>query len=227
MKSLCLGAMCAVLVLALSLGSAPAAAQSDVDWDTVKRIWNTLTVEEQEGYNALMEEIRIATTPSRSPLLTPGDTCGAATPEIGTIPYADGSDTTGQADDYNLGADGTCAGGGSQFGGTGTGPDTAYLVRTDLDCDVNVNMAPPAGVDMGLYVVTDCAALAASCEGVDDAGGGGVAEDVGFSATAGTDYFIITDGFNGSSGPFNLTITETTATGCTLVPVELHSFSID
>jgi hypothetical protein len=208
------------------LGAGTAAAQSagDVDWDAVKAAWGTLTEAERAAYEELIAGM------TSGIVRTPGDTCGAATHEVGTLPYADSDTTVGLAD--NITISGTpCAGGGSQFAGTGTGPDIAYRVRPDVTCSVNVNMDPtdvaPNADDLALYVVTDCANPAASCLRVDDAGGAGTAEDTAFSATAGVDHFIIVDGFTGAAGPFNLTITETTSTGCELVPVELQQFRIE
>ncbi|MBK8434169.1 MAG: hypothetical protein IPL28_24050 [Chloroflexi bacterium] len=46
---------------------------------------------------------------------------------------------------------------------------------------------------------------------------GGIAEQVSIDASAGIEYFIVVDGYSGSNGPFDLSISETTATGCQLV----------
>lgn len=215
-----------MLVLAALLGAGTAAAQSaaDVDWDAVKAAWSSLTPSERAGYEALMPP----RAGGRNRLAA--DTCMAATHDISTLPYMTSSTTTGLADDVSLAAAGACAGGGAQFGGTGTGPDIAYRVTPDINCSVNVNMDPTDTTgpdDLALYVVTDCSSVAASCLGVDDAGGNGTPEDVAFAATAGVDHFIIVDGFLGAAGPFALTITETTTTGCQLVPVELQNFTIE
>lgn len=213
------------IVLIAGVAYAQPADRGNVDWDNVKQIWNTLSPGEQAAYLAMGRD-RAARAPGGTNL-APGDTCPGASNEIGSLPYGDSDTTVGLVDDYDLAASGTCAGGGSQFSGTGDGPDLVYLVETDVNCSVNVNMDPEAGVDLALYIVTDCASLASTCVGVDDAGGGGTAEDVAFAATAGTDYFIIVDGFNGASGAFDLSINETTATGCQLVPVELTGFSLE
>ncbi len=149
----------------------------------------------------------------------PGDTCAAATLEVGTLPYVHSDTTAGRTDDYNLSAEpASCAGGGSQFGGTGIGPDLVYRITVDQTCDLQVRMQS-VSADMNVTVVTDCADLDGSCLGVDDAGGGGAPEDVFFTAAAGTDYLIIVDGWNGNNGAFDLTITETTSTGCHLSPI--------
>ncbi len=212
----------------LLLVSGPLAAQN-IDLNHVKSIWNTLTPDEQAAYERMvMADARAKALGSsiRPVLRAPGDSCGAATPEIGALPYMDSGDTTGLADDYNLGAEANpCAGGGSQFSLTGDGPDIAYKMRVDATCDVNVNMDPVAS-DMSLYVVTDCGDVDDTCLGVDDAGGGGTAEDVAFTASAGTMYWVIVDGFGGSSDAYDLTVTETTATGCELIPVELETFNV-
>ena len=69
--------------------------------------------------------------------------------------------------------------------------------------------------------------MAGSCVGVDDAGGPSNPEDVAFTAQAGTTYYIVVDGVAASTDMYTLVVTETSATGCQLVPVELQSFTID
>jgi hypothetical protein len=59
---------------------------------------------------------------------------------------------------------------------------------------------------------------------MDDDGASNTNETVTWNAVAGTEYFVIIDGFNAANGTFDLTIT---GTGCNLVPVELQSFSVD
>lgn len=151
---------------------------------------------------------------------TPGDTCTAATLEVSGIPFMDSSTTVGETDDYVYGL--TCFGFNEM---SGIGPDLAYRIRTDLTCDITVEVDPLAN-DLALFVLTDCD-NAATCVGGDDSNGSGFPEQVSFTATAGTEYFIVVDGFNGASDAFDLTVTEDSSTGCQLVPVELQSFSIE
>lgn len=156
----------------------------------------------------------------------PGDDCASATYEIGALPWGPYSDTTtGLSDTYDLGGSGTCAGGGTQYGTTGDGPDAAFLLRVDQDCDITVSADPTTSWDLALYVVTDCGSLASSCMGVDDSGGSGTQEDVTFFATAGTDYYVIVDGYNGGNGPFDFSVA--TIGNCSLVPVELIDIRVE
>ncbi|MFC2029726.1 SdrD B-like domain-containing protein [Chloroflexota bacterium] len=149
--------------------------------------------------------------------LFPGDECALADYELDTLPYGASNDTTIMTDDYDLALAGQCAGGGTQYSQTGTGPDVVYQLATNVTCGLNVNLDPESA-DLSLYVLSpDCGAVAANCLGVDDAGLSGDAEDVAFTAAAGQNYYVIVDGWNGDAGGFDLTITETTATGCQLV----------
>ena len=217
-------------LVALAALCTSAMAQQDptqVDWNNVKQIWNTLTPEEQRAYEELALR-RSRVTAFGKPILskTVGENCATATPELG-LPFNAGDDTTGAVDDINLNASGSCAGGGSQFSTTGTGPDLMYSFEVDISCDVDVSMDPTGIEDLALYVITDCGNVATSCLGVDDAGGGGTEENLTFSAAAGTTYYVVIDGFAGDDGPFDLTLNENGATGCTAVPVELQSFSVE
>lgn len=149
-----------------------------------------------------------------------GNTCSLA-PYIGASfqsgPLPQQGNTSGIIDSYNLHQDGSCAGGGFQISGTGQGPDLVFRIHTDRTCDLQVTMDPEAA-DLALYVVTDCGALASSCVGVDDAGVSGQPEDVTFTAEAGTDYYVIIDGYADGEGSFDLTVAETTSLGCHLMP---------
>ena len=179
---------------------------------------------------------------------TPGDTCVAATNEISTLPFGPAADTTvGAVDNFDLPADTAaptctaadlCTGAGPAaslprggiYTGTGTGPDRAYKIRTDANCTLTITMDPTSTQDLGLIVYqANCSNSLADCNCVDDTGGGGTAESVTLNAIAGTDYFVVTDGYSssavppGPSGPYTLTIT---GTGCQLTPVELIDFSV-
>ncbi len=209
-----------VFVLAAGLGGVPtlATAQDPLRGD-LKAIWSSLTAEEQAAYHqAGLELAAKSSTPAGR---APGDTCGAATLEVGSLPYNDANTTVGLTDDYTFGA--ACGGFNAS---SGVGPDIAYVVQTDVDCDVTVTMDPDAA-DLALWVVTDCSDPVAGCVGGDDSGGNGTAEQVSFTATAGVDHFIVVDGFGGAADAFTLSITETTQTGCSLVPVELLHIQVD
>lgn len=180
--------------------------------------------------------------------LTSGDTCPSATFEVQALPFNNSSTTVGLVDDYKLPPDTTaptctasttCTGTGaaaslprgSIYTGTGTGPDRAYRIRTSANCTLSVAMTPTGGQDLGLITYqSQCSNSLADCDCVSDQGVANVTETISMNAIAGTDYFVVVDGYStsgvapGPSGPFNLAIT---GTGCTLTPVELQNFGID
>lgn len=239
--------------LVLSLGQEALAQQGGIDEVKVKKaIADQMTPEELTAYKArLAAQLRINRVQSSlTGLVAPlaADTCTDATPEISTLPYGPVADTTvGQIDNYDLPPDtsaptctastnctGAPAGRGNIYTGTGTAPDRAYRIRTDVDCTLNITMDPTGAQDLALIVYqAACSNNLADCVCVDDTGVGGVAESVSLDAIAGTDYFIVIDGYStgaappGPSGPFTLTVSETTATGCILTPVELQNFSVE
>ena len=182
---------------------------------------------------------------------TPGDTCLVATNEVSALPFNPPADTTvGQVDDFKIPADTTnptcsapttCTGAGPAgslprgaiYTGTGVGPDRAYKIRTNVACTLNITMDPTGAEDMALVTYqTQCSNNPADCACVDDTGVGGVAESVSLTTVAGTDYFIVADGYSsggtppGPSGPFTISVTETTATGCALVGAASADLSI-
>jgi hypothetical protein len=169
----------------------------------------------------------------------PADTCPLTTPESGPLPFGPVAGTTvGDTDDYDLPADTTaptctastnCVGGasagsgprGAIYTGTGLGPDRAFHIKTDANCTLTISMDPTGAEDLGLIVYqTTCSNSLADCVCVDDTGIGGVAETVAVDAVAGTDYFVVVDGYAsggtppGDAGPFTLGIT---GSGCSLV----------
>lgn len=198
---------------------------NDVNWSQVKTVWHTLTASEQAEYMELYDEYleanqgQIGSTPAatilgKSVMPSPraaSDTCGMGY-EIGALPYADTNATTGFVDDYQLLGD--CGGATSE---PYTGEDLTYLVQVDQTCDLFATITND-DYDSALYVLTDCGAQTCVAGGDDP-------EDLTFTATAGTDYWVVVDGWSGQDGNYDLTISESTATGCLLVPVELQSFS--
>ena len=185
------------------------------------------------------------------PQRAPGDTCAVATNEVSALPFNPAADTTvGQVDNYDLPADTTnptcaapttCTGAGPAgslprgaiYTGTGTAPDRAYKIRTNIACTLNVTIDPTGAEDLAAIVYeTQCSSNLADCGCVDDTGVGGAAETISLSTVAGTDYYVVADGYStgatppGPSGPFTLSITETTATGCQLVGAASADLSI-
>lgn len=213
-----------------------------------KAIADTMTPAELTAYRA-----RLAANFSNIPQpQTPADICTAATPEIGSLPFGPIADTTvGATDNFDLPADTTaptctassaCTGAGPAgslprgaiYTGTGTAPDRAWRIQTSANCTLNITMDPTGAQDLALIVYqSSCSSLLSDCACVDDTGVGGVAEAVSLDAVAGTEYFIVVDGYStggtppGPSGPYTLAVTETTATGCSFVPVELQKFSVE
>lgn len=249
MKKLFLTLSCAVLA---SAGAAPSFAATAADVKVKKAIADAMTPEQLAAYKELMAARINAgafdNAKGNGAGLTPGDTCTAATPEIGTLPYTPAADTTvGATDNFDLPPDttnptctasSTCTGAGPAgslprgaiYTGTGTAPDRAYSLTTSANCNLTVNMAPTSTQDLALIIYQSaCSSLLSDCVCVDDTGVGGVAESVLLSAVAGTNYFAVIDGYStggtppGPSGPYQLSVT---GTGCTLVPVELLDFTI-
>lgn len=247
----------AVVALALSLGiGSEVTAQPGGKVLVKQAIADAMTPAELAAYKERLAE-RIATRrfDNAAPgpgIQTPADTCVATTPEVATLPFGPVADTTvGQTDNFDLPADTTnptcaasttCTGAGPAgslprgaiYTGTGTAPDRAYQIQVDVSCTVSITMDPTGAQDLALIVYqSTCSSLLSDCVCVDDTGVGGVAETVTLDAVAGTTYFVVIDGYStggtppGPSGPFTLAITETTATGCDLTPVELQGFSVD
>lgn len=243
---------CAAVAL---LGFAVQAAAITPDEVRVKKaIADKMTPDELAAYKRILAErynqgAFDKAKGGNSPILAPGDTCTAATPEISALPYNGAADTTvGQVDNFDLPADTTnptCAVGASCTGagpagslpfgaiytGTGTAPDRAYRIQTDANCALTITATPTSAWDTSLIVYqANCSSALTDCACVDDTGVGGDAESVTLNAVAGTVYYAVIDGYSagatppGPSGGFNLSIT---GTGCSLVPVELQSFAVD
>jgi hypothetical protein len=242
---------CATAVLAVGLAPSQAATAADVR--VKKAIADSMTPEQLAAYKELLAARVNAGVFDRAAKgngvgLTPGDTCTAATPEIGPLPYNPAADTTvGQTDNFDLPeangattctAPSTCVGAGplgasprgAVYTGTGTGPDRAYSLTTSANCNLTISMDPTGPEDMALIVYEGtCSNSLSDCVCVDDTDLGGVAESVALSANAGVNYFAVIDAYSsgaappGPSGPFTLSVT---GAGCSLVPVELLDFTI-
>jgi hypothetical protein len=230
------------LVASMALLALPLRAEENVDTSTIlvkKKIADTMTPEQLQAYKEriarnLASRRRAPGLPRTGEPETPGDTCPAATPESSTLPYNPPADTTvGATDDYNItgactASSTACVGGsppggpvrGMTYAGTGVGPDRAYHIKTDANCDLTITMTPQTLADLALMVFQPtCQDAGSGCLCIDDTAIGGGFEQVQLTAVAGTDYFIVIDGYTqGSnpptSGPFTLSIT---GTGCNLV----------
>lgn len=247
MKFACLGVAAALVLPALVSSAAITPDQVKVK----AALAATMTPEQLAAHKQRMADLAnaglLGPQTAEEASHTPADICTAATYEISTLPFGPLADTTvGAVDNFDLPADvtaptctaaATCAGApsgaGSIYTGTGTGPDRAFRIRTDANCTLSINMDPTGAQDLALIVyLTQCSSSLADCVCVDDTGVGGAAEAVSLTATAGTDYFLVVDGYSsgaappGPSGPYTMAISSTSG-ACQLVPVELESFSID
>lgn len=223
------------LALATTLALLPGAAalaQNPVNLDSYKASYPTATPALRSALDqalAAQYSAVSATWPVPNGPVE-GDLCTPASPAP-VNPFTVSSTTLGATNNYDIAT--TCGVGQTLFGGTGGSLDVAYGVVTDTNCNVTVN-ADPTGTnwDLAVYVLaapgaacTQLPALAdGQCVTMDDDGGSNITETVSFAATAGTQYFVIVDGFNAAAGTFDLTIT---GTGCNLVPVTLQNFSVD
>jgi hypothetical protein len=241
-----------VAAIGLLGGALQAAAITPAEVKVKKAIADTMTASELAAYKQRLADRVNQGLINRSKgnrLRTPADTCTAATPEIGPLPYTPAADTTvGQADNFDLPADTTnptCAVGASCTGagpagslpfgaiytGTGTGPDRAYRIITNANCTLTISMDPTSSQDLALILYqANCSSSLADCACVSDTGIGGAVETVTLNAVAGTTYFVVVDGYStgatppGPSGPFTISVT---GTGCALTPVGLQTFSVD
>lgn len=148
-----------------------------------------------------------------APLMaTLGDTCAAATFELGSLPEGRIDTTEGRDDTNSYG--GPCADGSDGVAGSGTGADVYYRIRPSGSCTLRVSMNPVGTSplkNLGLYIASNCAPLSAvNCITMDDNGGGGVTEIVEFPATAGTDYYILVDGTDSDEDIFSMVISSAT-----------------
>lgn len=226
MTSLCFG---------LGLLVATAGFGQDVDWDHVKENWDSFTAEEQAVYKDLkitMGKPARATGAAGQRVIAlgqelqptnraPSNQCGM-TPEVSALPFSDMDSTAGATNDYDIDTTAIAA---CDTGFESAAREQTYLLRVDADCDLTVTESS-ATFDVVLWAVTDCNDTDNTCVASSDTGS---PESFTFSATAGTDYWLIMDGFLDTDdfGDYTIEVTEATANGCQLVPVELQSFEVN
>ena len=120
--------------------------------------------------------------------------------------FANGDTTTASADVSHGATD--C----SISGFTAEGPDHVYALNAQDDATYTVTLGIPIdGVDLSLWVVTDCAATAMTCLGESDIPNFAESEEVvTFDGQAGERYYIVVDSFYTSGGleggPYSLEI---------------------
>jgi len=134
---------------------------------------------------------------------SPGDTCETSLTYTGAFNVR--GDTSAQAGTESAVADdyfpaGSCL---DEVEDVGEGPDLTYAFAPLLGGVYDFTLGPDAA-DLALYVVTDCDDVSGTCLGLSDATGPGGSETVRISAEAGTTYYAVVDGVNGSSGAFDL-----------------------
>lgn len=221
-------------LLGLALAALPAFAQTPtIDLSRYKQVYPSLSGSERAAWDgALLNEYRltVAARPNAPEGPVQGDLCTTPSPTP-VNPFTVSSTTVAATNNYDIAT--TCGVAQTLFNGTGASLDVAFGVTTDANCSVTA-LVDPTGTnwDTAIYVLqapgAACTQLPTLADGqcitMDDDGASNTNETVTWSATAGTAYFVIIDGFNAATGSFDLTIT---GTGCNLVPVELQSFSVD
>lgn len=248
-----------VAVGAFSLLGVVASASAAEEWESYrqqvkvkKALAESMTPDQLAEHIDRMARLLAAQAAGAGPtpevVRAPGDTCTAATPELGALTYNTNGSTVGLTDNFDLPADTTnptCAAGtsctgagpagslpfGAIYTGTGTGPDQAFAIRTDANCTLTLTMTPTSNQDLALMLYqTQCSSNLADCGCVDDTGVAGAAESITLNAVAGTQYYMVVDGYSaqaappGPSGTFDISVA---GTGCNLTPVQLQSFGID
>ena len=125
-----------------------------------------------------------------------GDTIASATP-ISALPFHDTGTTVGYFNDY----DEVCPYTGS------TSPDVVYSYDASADVCVSIDLCP-SGYDTKVYVYENAVGNLVACN--DDASCTlsyrSFLRVVHF--TPGNTYYIVVDGYGGSSGTYDLTVTE-------------------
>ena len=215
------------------LAALPSLAQpAQLDTSRYKELYPNLSAAERAQFEQAISAEQAAATALRPTTVDApgqGDVCTLPTPTPVSSPWTVSATTVGFTNNYDIGTN--CGTGQTVFTATGAAPDVAFGVFSDLkNCTATATVDPTgAAWDAAIYVLqaagaacTQVPTLAdAQCVTMDDNGGGDVTETVSWPVSAGTEYYVIVDGFANAVGTFDLTLT-----GC-IVPVELQSFSVD
>lgn len=136
--------------------------------------------------------------------ITANDTCATATViDTSRLPFSVSSTTFGMFNDIDPGQ--SCF----TLAQSTRGADVVFQFTPGDTQVYNITVAPFSDFDVSVYVTTDCATIA-NCSG-QDVGGPGNTEILFKNLTAGTQYFIVVDGFGGDSGDFTFSLTPTMA----------------
>ncbi len=130
------------------------------------------------------------------------DNCGSATViEASRLPFAGSGSTFGATNDFNPGA--PCL----RSSQSATGRDVVFQFTPADSQNYDVVVTPIGNFDVTVYIVTSCPGLG-GCSSA-DVNGDGEAESLRRNLTAGTNYFIIVDGFQADAGDFTITLVPT------------------
>ncbi|MBU1706837.1 hypothetical protein KKB28_02855, partial [bacterium] len=152
---------------------------------------------------ALWEEYHRLTAVDKSPvghMDEGGETCASAVAVTEPLPYTDGGNTSDNADDYTLGiwGDGCTL-------ASNEAPDVVYIYRPAANIVVDIDLSgSDYDTKIWVYEGTCSEAYVIAC---DDDGGEGVNSKISdLALNAGTDYFIIIDGYSTGSGAYTMLI---------------------
>jgi len=160
------------------------------------------------------------------------DVCNQNTSFITALPFTDSGTTVGAADDYDLSGDptncpsptceatsGVFPDRGYTYAGSGTGPDVAYKIAFIQPTSLQINVDPPAGLDLNVIVyAANCSNSPSDAIVMADNAGDGVppdlpdnSETVTFTQMPAGIYNIVVDTYTASgdtplSGPYTINV---------------------
>ncbi len=160
-------------------------------------------IKAQGGYDAVLWEeyhrLTAVEKPSGGHFDEGGEDCASAVPVNEPLPYNDGGDTSDNLDDYFLGVWGD----GCPF--DDAAPEVVYIFRPTANVVVTIDLSgSDYDTKMWVYQGTCDAVNVVAC---DDDGGDGLDSKISnLALTAGSDYFIIIDGYDDNSGVYTMLI---------------------
>jgi hypothetical protein len=153
-----------------------------------------LTVAGADPMSRGLVELQVSTTPL--PVAEANETCADAIELQGENGSISGN-TQGANNDYDLGASNLCTRDNTSSG------EVVYSYDATAGETVVFSAIPEIGWDLALYIVDGCDGdLAQSCLAGQD---GALTETITFTPQSSGVVYIVVDGANGESGPFELT----------------------
>ena len=153
-----------------------------------------LTVAGAEPMSRGLVELQVSATPL--PVATDNETCDNAAELTGPSGSISG-DTRGAENDYDLGANNLCTRDNTSAG------DLVYSYTATAGETVVFSATPEVGWDLSLYIVDRCDGdLTQACLAGQD---GALTETITFTPQSSGVVYVVIDGANGESGPFELT----------------------